>query len=196
MISVFYCRCDDTFVPDGISGYRKRKIEEAALQSVRLQQIAAAKVLKAGFSVYGLEEKDIVYTKNANGKPYVENCPGVYFSLSHTSEIAVASFSGKETGIDCERSDRNISDRVFEKMFTENERRAYENERVRLWTAYESYCKYTGKGIERSNRYFEIPYFESEFEGNGIYFRRFSVYGCDVTLSAREKTEYVLKEIR
>ena len=197
MINIVYCVCGQSEIPDGISEERKRKIEDNGNKSLREQMIGAAKVLKTGFGLYGINEREVIYVKNDFGKPYALDSPEVYFSLSHTDGFAVAAFGGAELGLDCERSDRQIPDKVIGKYFTAEEQKAYGNESIRLWTLLESYGKFTGRGLVREkNRDFHIPYFKSEYYDGSIFFRFIRLCGFDVTVCGPVKDEIRLVETK
>lgn len=103
---------------------------------------------------YGLQA---VVRQETRGKPYLENIPGVYFNISHSSGLVACGIDGQEIGIDVEQI-RPYDKRLMQRICTEEEM-AYlcgdnregeqaQNERFfRLWTLKESYLKATGQGL-------------------------------------------------
>lgn len=76
----------------------------------------------------------------ASGKPVFTDGMA-YLSLGHTADIVAAVVSDKPVGLDIELSDRNcpgVRDRYFKNA---------EGTFAEVFTAYESYGKYTGRGI-------------------------------------------------
>ncbi len=83
-------------------------------------------------------------------KPYiVPNC-GIYFSVSHTKDIYAVAFSNMEIGFDIEQCRRANEIRIAKRYFTQEEAEfieKYPHRFLEVWTAKESYVKYTGEGI-------------------------------------------------
>ena len=55
---------------------------------------------------FGLEKRyglQAVVRQEPGGKPYLENIPGVYFNISHTSGLVVCGIDEREIGIDVEQ---------------------------------------------------------------------------------------------
>jgi 4'-phosphopantetheinyl transferase len=115
------------------------------------------------------------------GKPYV-NISGIYVSISHSDGLCAAAVSDTVLGVDIERSkcDRNIGRllRITERYFTAVE---YEyvlaDPRVRfweIWTAKESFIKFTGEGFSRSLKSFSV--FDTEMNYNKFIFLDYT--GC------------------
>ena len=110
---------------------------------------------------YGASEIE-AYTlcKNENGKPYFKECP-CHFSITHTNGIVVVALSENEVGIDCEKCETVISDRVARRFLNKS------SATVQDWTAYESIGKLLGVGI---------PYQKEEIT-KSIYTRHMDVDG-------------------
>lgn len=74
---------------------------------------------------------------NAMGKPLLfsdgEQCGEI--SVSHTDGVLAIAFSDESVGIDIERKDRKISDRICAD--------------IRQWTRIEAYAKWTGAGLSK-----------------------------------------------
>ncbi len=99
--------------------------------------------------------------RTERGKPYFPNRPEVHFSISHSGELWVCAFSGRPVGVDVQQhvkkrgeGDREAAGRfgrMADRFFHPREAvwvREEPYERFfRIWTAKESYVKYTGEGI-------------------------------------------------
>lgn len=80
------------------------------------------------------------------GKPYfTEN--HIFFSLSHTSSVCAVSVADVPTGIDVERADRKIPERVIRTVFSLEEYENYKSNPVIGWCRKEAASKISGRGI-------------------------------------------------
>lgn len=186
LIKLFYKSADgvDDVLPDGISEYRKNKILRAKNADARRTLIAAAEVLKAGFASFGINEERVAYAFLENGKPYAPSYPEIHFSLSHSENIAVAAFSDRPVGVDCERAERHVSEALIERFLSEDEARRYKDEPLLLWVAAESVSKLSGDGIFGDKRT-PVPSFCGDTaEGEGFVLRRMSLCGNIAVLAS------------
>lgn len=149
---------------------RRKKAEAYRFRKDKNLSLGAAILLDTVFSEYGLREKDAVYGFGENGKPFAENLPELRFSISHSGEWVIASFSGSETGCDIEeikKSDLRLAQRFFHSSEYELLAAAPESERdilfCRLWTLKESFIKMSGKGLAMP-----LGSFRMTFGENGI----------------------------
>ena len=177
MIKLFYMETDKApkVIPNGISEYRKNKILSCKNEKERQIKIAAACVLKAGFSAFGFSEKEIEYGFLKNGKPFSVNHPEIHFSLTHSKKMAVAAFSDISVGVDCEPSDRRISLKLLERFFSEEEAQSFKASPVTLWCAKESTVKLNGDSIFSKDRAEKIPFFENSCELCGIFLQKITI---------------------
>lgn len=99
--------------------------------------------------------------RTARGKPYFPNQPELHFSISHSGDFWVCVFSESHVGIDIQKhvgkkgesgKEANYFERLAKRFFHLREAEwVGENPDKRffqIWTAKESYVKYTGKGID------------------------------------------------
>ncbi|MCI8551212.1 MAG: 4'-phosphopantetheinyl transferase superfamily protein [Lachnospiraceae bacterium] len=107
-------------------------------------------------------ERDIWrIARTERGKPYFPEQPELFFSISHSGSFWVCAFAGAPVGVDVQKhvkkaweSEKEAADR-FERMadrFFHPREACWVKEEVyerffRIWTAKESYVKYTGDGI-------------------------------------------------
>ncbi len=90
--------------------------------------------------------------REAGGRPYLPAHPGFFFSLSHSSEIALCAAGPAPVGADVQKI-RPISNALLTHFFTEAERAFCHDAEtaVRIWCARESYGKLTGRGLSRAD---------------------------------------------
>lgn len=103
----------------------------------------------------------LAYTDN--GKPYIDKS-GIYVSISHSDKLCAAAVSDGELGVDIERikhdrtTDRLI--RLSHRFFTAGEHEyVLADPSVRfweIWTAKESFIKFTGEGLIRPLNSFSV----------------------------------------
>lgn len=108
---------------------------------------------------------EILY--RAGGKPFV-NTDGIFVSISHTDGLCAAAVSDAEIGIDIEiiPSDADSPERtgrlnrLAERYFSPDEVKYVESCAAsgfyRVWTAKESFIKFTGEGFSRPLREFSV----------------------------------------
>ena len=168
--------------------------EVKKMQSEYCRQIISEAVCKE----FGLNPHEIIFSKDANGKPYLANFPEIHFNISHTHSAVAAAISNKPVGIDIELiksgSDSKIL-KIAKKMFlphefeyiTENQnesaKRFYE-----IWTKKEAYVKYLGTGIfsnvgEFNAMGFDVLALDSDVKINTFFVEQWviSVCGDNVT---------------
>ena len=196
MIRIFYCLNSSPEAPENISEYRRSKIEKANHPDEKTRMILAAKVLKAGFESFRVAEKNVLYAFGENGKPSVSSHPEIKFSLSHTENFAVAAFSDSEIGIDCERSDRAISERLLSRYFSEKETLSFARSPILLWTAKESVSKLTGCGIGGFSALPEMEFFSEKDEKDGIFLRKLNIGDFTIVLSSFRDEDFTLTEVK
>ncbi len=111
----------------------------------------------------GIKIKDLNIIKSDNGKPELQNFPGLYFNVSHSGEWVVMALAKAPVGIDVEKIKKPVY-RIAERYFSQSElenlnslsgssKQAYFFD---LWTLKESYLKMLGKGLTKSLGSFTI----------------------------------------
>ncbi len=99
--------------------------------------------------------------RTENGKPYFEGASGVYFSISHSKEYWACAVSDGPVGMDLQYHKAGRFDRIPERFFHPQEALWLEGQESTsaffdVWTAKESYVKWTGKGIDRHFKEFVV----------------------------------------
>ena len=92
-------------------------------------------------------------SKAEQGKPYFKEYPWLHFSISHSGEYWLCAISQQELGLDVERIRTVDAVKLSRRFFHPKEHdylRAHPEDFFLLWTAKESYVKYTGRGIAGS----------------------------------------------
>lgn len=104
----------------------------------------------------------IVFGKNAYGKPHLIGYPDFYFNLSHTNSAIIVAVSDKPIGVDIEKI-RYVDLKIAERFFTKNEVACIiESESdihrrfFKIWTQKEAYIKYIGKGLHMPLNSFDV----------------------------------------
>ncbi len=117
--------------------------------------------------------------REETGRPYIEDGPR--FSISHTGGLAVCSVSfDAPSGVDAERADRAVSERVRDRMLGGLTGR----EAVRKWTETEALGKYIGCGVlGLKNAKIPDGIIFTTVERNGFYITVCSPEGQDVSFT-------------
>lgn len=89
---------------------------------------------------------DIAYEEQ--GKPYLPEYPGIFFSLSHSGDYVALALSSNPVGVDIQER-KELSQGVVERFFTEEEKQS-EALPFQIFSGKESYVKFTGEGVSRS----------------------------------------------
>lgn len=138
-----------------ISSARRKKAESYRFEDDKKRCALSEVVLRKALASFGLNPKEICYTFNEHGKPYLENYDDVYFSISHSKDYVICIVSDCEIGIDIEHIE-DINLNIAKRFFTESEynniisaegRDAQLNVFYDCWTKKEAYIKWAGKGL-------------------------------------------------
>lgn len=152
---------------DKVDKERLEKVLRTGTKKDQVRSLAAGYLLQLGMKErMGKEaqaaEEDfqvipLTYTFSENGKPYLAKDSGLYFSLSHSGDFSACAIADQEIGMDIQAY-RTIQERLPMRFFTEVEctrleevkedRDKYEALFFNIWSAKESYLKFTGKGLQ------------------------------------------------
>lgn len=146
-----------------VSSYRKKKVLACKNEKDRCRALAAGLLLRYALQKHGLEEKEVQYQENANGKLLLANHLDIYFNLSHAGNYAVCGIASENVGVDLESVTERFSGEkgerrllsLIRKTLTEEERGLFEGldqkDKIllfsRIWTKKESFAKEDGRGM-------------------------------------------------
>lgn len=102
----------------------------------------------------GLKPGKIRFEHGTYGKPYLKGSE-LQFSLSHTRGAVCAAFTdGAEIGVDVERRDRRVSEAMYKRVLSDEERfhATSDADFIRFWVQKEAFLKRLGVGITRDLR--------------------------------------------
>lgn len=108
-----------------------------------------------------LSNKEVVFGKSKNGKPFLLDYPEFYFNISHTRNAVVVAFSDSEIGVDIE-SIKPINLAIANRFYTSCEQEYITTHGnpdyafYEVWTKKETYIKYLGTGLSTSLNSFNV----------------------------------------
>ncbi|MBO5786118.1 MAG: 4'-phosphopantetheinyl transferase superfamily protein [Clostridia bacterium] len=147
----YYALADET---------RRRDIDRKRIENDKRRSLLGDALARRGISeLLCIDERDIIFARTENGKPYCENAE-VFFSVSHSKERVVCAVGFCGLGVDTEKI-RYTEPRVmraccidgdFEYILGgEGESESLTDSQLKrffcLWTAKEAYCKHIGVGV-------------------------------------------------
>lgn len=148
-----------------ISEERKKTALSYGRRSDRNMSVAAAYLLRTALSdIFGLNEKNIKYSYNKNGRPYIEGYSDIYFNISHSKGKVITAVSDCNVGCDIEKIG-NADMKTAKRFFHRNEYEyllSIDDEKVQtdsfycIWTLKECYIKAKGTGLTTPLNSFEI----------------------------------------
>ena len=107
----------------------------------------------------GVEAPRFAYARASFGKPYFSNCEAIRFSITHSGDFWAAAFGHTELGLDLQRIRPLRAQKLARRFFHPEETAFLERAPERffqVWTAKESYVKYTGRGIGANFKTFSV----------------------------------------
>ncbi len=152
---------------DLVGQERKNKILSIKNNKNRLQTLFADVLLRAVLCTsFGFNNRNLVFEKDSNGKPYL-NERQVHFNISHSENMVAVAVSDRDIGIDLEKA-RQVNPKLTERYFSEKENEYIsvnnENWQTRffeVWTKKEAILKRSGLGLRVELNKLET--FEYEF---------------------------------
>lgn len=159
---------------------RRQKIKSLRFGRDKRLSLGAECLLKLALSNEGAT--DFEYKYDSNGKPYIKG--GLFINWSHSGKMAICAISNHPVGCDVEII-KSAKLNLAKKYFTTAENDLLKNDAdttfYRIWTAKESFIKFTGLGLRQSLKTFEVDlskgkilysdriYHLSEFDLDGKY---------------------------
>ncbi len=146
-----------------VSDEQQQKVNRYADVDKKRQSLFAKLLLRAVLCrKFKIANKDLKFSVDVNGKPFVENIDNVYFSISHTSSAIAVAVSEDEIGVDIEKV-RPANPDIAKRYFTceeydyildggekQNERFFY------VWTRKEARVKKSGVGFKEGFSTFSV----------------------------------------
>jgi len=130
---------------------RVERLKRVKIKKNQIQSISAGLLLEYALSRQGLSSRELTFLKNADGKPYIAECPMLHYNLSHARDYVALVIDEQPVGIDVEGL-RIGYQKLVERFFSVDEvqflQECWSDERfTKLWTRKESYLKATGYGM-------------------------------------------------
>lgn len=154
---------------------------------------------------------ELCIARTKKGKPYFANMPGLYVSLSHSGSYCIVAIAPCEVGVDLQTHDRFKNEtpqeatqrylKLSKRFFHPAEDAYVQQDPVRrfftVWTAKESYVKYTGDGLDDSFwTYSVLPEDTAQlqcWQAQGVYFQAIALCsGYSLCLCTQQKLVYQL----
>lgn len=163
----------------GLSEQRQQKVEEQRITAGKLCALGAGVLLDYGLrTLYGLREREAVFSYGAQGKPYLSEQPYIHFNLSHSGDYALAAFAPVELGCDIQKTgQRAKSAQIAARFFSQEEQRALASgmDFYRIWARKESYLKLNGEGMALDMRSFSVVEGEMDLPDGRCYFEDYAL---------------------
>jgi len=131
---------------------------------------------------YKINFEDIIFKKNINGKPYIDNLKDFQYNISHSGKWVVCAISDDLIGIDIEKI-KQTNFKVAKRFFSKEEYEDLSNKNSEakieyfydLWTLKEAYLKAMGTGLT-----IPLDSFTIKKENKDIYIKRKNKdYNCN-----------------
>ena len=136
------------------SPFRRQKYDTIKNEIGKLQVIANTYLLNKCLNEIGLNEKDMEYIVEKNGKLKFANAPEVHFNLSHSKNMSLAVVSDKPVGCDIQFVDK-VDEKLFDLVLSEEEKKMVVGENpvslaekfYEFWAMKEAIIKKDGTGL-------------------------------------------------
>ena len=144
------------------------------------RQSASQKLLLAAAKQWCLKNgypgKKLLVERPRFGKPYFKNAPEVFFSVSHSGSFWLCAISRQPLGLDLQQIRQTQTLKIAQRFFHPDEAafvKAQPSDFFKVWTAKESYVKYTGQGIGGSFSAFSVISPDGHFQNPDKVLLRF-----------------------
>ena len=104
------------------SDFRKKKYEAMNNHQGKLQVIANTYLLNKCLNELNLNEKDMDYAIEKNGKLKFTNALDIHFNLSHSKNMSLAVVSDKPVGCDIQLIDK-VDEKLYDLVLSEEEKK-------------------------------------------------------------------------
>ncbi len=163
-----------------IDAVRQEKVRQCRNETDRKRSLLAGYLLQAGVADIQAQESGLqadaiplsfAYSFGENGKPYFNNYPDIYFSLSHSGSYVICAISEEEVGADIQEQ-REVKSGIAARFFSGEDKKTLERMGAaggkdsvemffRMWAIKEAHMKLTGKGM-RQGMDTSVIYFAKE----------------------------------
>ncbi|TCL60107.1 4'-phosphopantetheinyl transferase [Kineothrix alysoides] len=151
-----------------IDAVRQEKVRQCRNETDRKRSLLAGYLLQAGVADIQVQESGLqadaiplsfAYSFGENGKPYFNNYPDIYFSLSHSGDYVICAISEEEVGADIQEH-RKVKSGIAARFFSGEDKKTLEQAGAaggmnsvevffRMWSIKEAHMKLTGKGMQQ-----------------------------------------------
>jgi len=110
----------------------------------------------------GLDSAQFYKAASDGEKPFFPDAPQIKFSISHSGDFWACAFGKAELGLDIQQHTRCRSRDIAKRFFHPSEQKYLEacdyaqEEFFEIWTAKESYVKFTGRGLSQGLETFSV----------------------------------------
>ncbi len=146
-----------------VDEYKKREAIKKGTPLMKVQHQAGEYMLRQAL---GDVFDQVVFTKDAYGKPYIVGKP-IYYNISHSGQYVVLVISNTDVGVDVQLKKKAQRRKLAERFFSKREQEMVKTDKengehfYRIWCRKEAYGKYLGVGLNEAillaNMYSEIP---------------------------------------
>lgn len=155
---IYYARTDDLVSEHIFSqalkllpACRLEKLSRMKAVESRKQCVAAGLLLEYGLREYDICSKNITFSENSDGKPYIVELPSLYYNLSHSGAYVALAMGDCTVGIDIEKV-KYGQQRLAKRFFSEEEAAWLGNSWsddgfTKIWTRKEAFIKAKGIGM-------------------------------------------------
>lgn len=150
---------------EAVDKERLEEIQQIRVPEERKRRLVSAFVIKDLLSKkIKTATSNIKLTENIFGKKSCENNQDIHFNISHSGNWIVVGFGISEIGIDVEKMEEIDLSGVAsfftkeEQLFLTADRKNRLIDFYKIWTAKESYMKYTGLGFNMDLDSFIVPF--------------------------------------
>lgn len=183
---------EDESVLSGIPDWRRAYILRYLRPYDRKLSLGAWRLMESSLKQHGFSAENVTIGKN--GKP---ECKGIYFNLSHSSDMVLCAVSENPVGCDIEKvtdAPMEVAEHYFSKkecLYIANASNLTDAYRrfFRLWTMKESYMKMTGEGMSLSPNRIEIDINNMTVLRDGVLqsceFQDNSIDGYEITICTK-----------
>lgn len=102
---------------------------------------------------------DLTVARPEYGKPYFVSAPEIHFSVTHSGDYWLCAVSHQNVGLDLQVTQRAQTLKIARRFFHSGEfgyLQGHPQDFFKVWSAKESYVKYTGQGIDGSFSSFSV----------------------------------------